>query len=363
MMDEPPGGTAARIALTRRARLADGMFAIPRAAEALPFTGERMTGAVSGQIEMEHLHRYCLARDLCAGLDVLDVASGEGYGAALLAGVARGVIGVEIDAASVAHAARAYARPNLRFITGDAVRLPLADACVDVVVSFETLEHLFDQEAFLAEVRRVLRPGGLFLVSTPDRQVYSAPGQPANPHHVLELTEAEFRAVLGRHFARHALLAQRALLGSVLAPLDETVGWRSYDRRSAALMEAQSQLSRAFYLIAAASDGPLPPLPASVLAERVPPDEAARAPDLLRERQALLAEIRPGAAARRRRGRPWQRRSGRRRRRSEPPQSCRVMRQPRCRPRSAICLKRGLPLLTSSPPASASRAARGIQRP
>jgi GT2 family glycosyltransferase/SAM-dependent methyltransferase/glycosyltransferase involved in cell wall biosynthesis len=294
MMDEPPGGAAARIVWSRRARLADGMFAIPRAEEALPFTGERMTGAVAGQIEMEHLHRYCLARDLCAGLDVLDVASGEGYGAALMAGVARSVVGVEIDAASVAHAARSYARPNLRFATGDATCLPLADACVDAVVSFETLEHLDDQEAFLTEVRRVLRPGGLFLVSTPDRQVYSAPGQPVNPHHVLELTEAEFRALLGRHFAHHALLAQRALLGSVLAPLDDPQGWRSYDRRAADRMEAQPGLSRAFYLLAAASDGPLPALPASVLAERVPPDEAARAPDLLRERHAMLAEIEAG---------------------------------------------------------------------
>ena len=82
----------------------DGNFRVLVPARALEFTGERMTTAIDGQIEFEHLHRYCLARDLCAGLDALDVASGEGYGSAILAGVARTVIGVDIDSGSIAHA-------------------------------------------------------------------------------------------------------------------------------------------------------------------------------------------------------------------------------------------------------------------
>ena len=159
----------------------DGMFRVPQPAEQLAFTGERMTTAISGQIAFEHLHRYCIARDLCAGKDVLDVASGEGYGPAILAGVARQVVGVDIDDGSVRHAQRSYNLANLSFVQGDAHHLPLPDACCDVAVSFETLEHVRDQHQFLREIRRVLRHGGIFIVSTPDRLVYSAPGQKVIP--------------------------------------------------------------------------------------------------------------------------------------------------------------------------------------
>src|SRR5512135_1818798 len=80
----------------------------------LEFTGERMTSAARGQIEYEHLHRYCFARLLCRGKDVVDVASGEGYGTALLAQVARSVVGIDFAADAVRHAAGAYRRPNCR---------------------------------------------------------------------------------------------------------------------------------------------------------------------------------------------------------------------------------------------------------
>ncbi|NKC30246.1 methyltransferase domain-containing protein [Falsiroseomonas selenitidurans] len=224
-----------------------------------------MTSAVSGQIEFEHLHRYCIARDLADGRDVLDVASGEGYGAALLAGLARSVTGVELDAASVAHAQRNYARAGLRFLCADAQALPLADASFDLVVCFETLEHLPDQARFLAEVRRVLRPGGLFLVSTPERMVYSAAGAAPNPFHVLELTEPEFGTLLARHFAASRVLRQRPMLGSVVAAGH---GWRSYERRSPDIIEATGGLARPHYLLGLAGDGALPVLPSSAYLDR-----------------------------------------------------------------------------------------------
>jgi ubiquinone/menaquinone biosynthesis C-methylase UbiE len=184
----------------------DAAYNLPRPEKPLDFTGERMTSDISGQIAFEHYHRYCLARDLAVGRDVLDVAAGEGYGSALLADVARSAVGVELDAASVKHAREAYPRENLSFLEGDATRMPLPDACVDMVVSFETLEHLGDHDRFLSEVRRVLSPGGLFLVSTPDRDVYSAPGHPKNPYHVLELTQPEFAQLVCSAFQRHRLI-------------------------------------------------------------------------------------------------------------------------------------------------------------
>jgi glycosyltransferase involved in cell wall biosynthesis/GT2 family glycosyltransferase/ubiquinone/menaquinone biosynthesis C-methylase UbiE len=240
----------------------DGNFRLPRPALPLAFTGERMTSCVDGQIEFEHYHRYCLARDLCEGRDVLDVASGEGYGSALLADVARSVVGVEIDANAVAHAQANYTRDNLRFLQGDALAIPLPDASVDVAVSFETLEHVAEHRRFLSEVRRVLRPGGLFIVSTPDRTVYSAHGVDPNPYHVLELTEPELRTLIRAHFGKVRILAQRAVLGSVLAAPGARA-WRSYERRGSDMIEATNGLARAQYLVAVATDGELPDLASS----------------------------------------------------------------------------------------------------
>ena len=233
------------------------------AAEPLGFSGERLTGAISGQIEIEHYHRYLLARDYCRDKDVLDVASGEGYGAALLAQVARSVTGVELDEAVVEAARREFARPNLSFHAGDARDVPLPDASLDVVVSFETLEHLREQDRFLAELKRVLRPGGLLVISTPDRDIYSPLGAPPNPYHVLELTRPEFTSLLGRHFAHSAVAGQRAMIGSVIAGPDAGPA-RSFERRGDNHIEASEDLARATYLVALASDGALPPLPDSV---------------------------------------------------------------------------------------------------
>lgn len=241
----------------------DGNFRVPRPATPLAFTGERMTSAIEGQIEFEHYHRYCFTRDLCYGRDVLDVASGEGYGTALLAEVARTIVGVEIDADSVAHAQANYHGENLRFLQGDALALPLPDASVDVVVCFETLEHLRSHERFMGEVRRVLRHDGLFIVSTPDRTVYSAPGSDPNPYHVLELTDPEFRTLLGSHFTHVEVMAQRPALGSLIASRAGE-SWRSFERRGPEIIEASSGLARAHYLVGLASDAALPAVGSSV---------------------------------------------------------------------------------------------------
>ena len=91
------------------------IFARPFPVTALPFTGERLTSEFGGQTEMEHLHRYMLARHLCRGRDVLDIASGEGYGAALLGQVASTVIGVEVaeDAGRTCHCELRACKPPL----------------------------------------------------------------------------------------------------------------------------------------------------------------------------------------------------------------------------------------------------------
>ena len=234
-----------------------------------PFTGERLTTAIGGQIEIEHYHRYLFARALVPGLDVLDVASGEGYGSALLAQVARSVVGVEYSGPTVQGAVGNFVRANLRYLRADARALPLADACVDAVVSFGTIEHFGRQDDFLREVRRVLRPDGRFIVSTPDRDVYSPAGSAANPFHVHELSRLEFAALLRGTFRHVQVMQQRALIGSaLLAEAGSTAPPLVFDRRGEAHFEACIGLPRAPYLIAVASDREPPPLPPSLYIDR-----------------------------------------------------------------------------------------------
>ncbi len=234
-----------------------------------PFTGERLTTAIGGQIEIEHYHRYLFARALVPDLDVLDVASGEGYGSALLAQVARSVVGVEYSGPTVQGAVGNFVRANLRYLRADARALPLADACVDAVVSFGTIEHFGRQDDFLREVRRVLRPDGRLIVSTPDRDVYSPAGSAANPFHVHELSRLEFAALLRGTFRHVQVMQQRALIGSaLLAEAGSTAPPLVFDRRGEAHFEACIGLPRAPYLIAVASDREPPPLPPSLYIDR-----------------------------------------------------------------------------------------------
>ncbi|HEY8288481.1 MAG TPA: class I SAM-dependent methyltransferase [Acetobacteraceae bacterium] len=245
------------------------IFRREAAANPEPFTGERLTAALSGQTQIEHYHRYLFARGFCPGLDVLDVASGEGYGSAQLAQVARSVVGVEYAADTVRGARANFVRPNLNFLQADARSLPLADRSIDVAVSFETIEHFDRQETFLGELRRVLREDGCLIVSTPDRDNYSPAGSRANPYHVRELSRSEFVALLRQFFPEVEVVLQRPLIGSAL--LGETGSLtppQVFDRRGDTHFEACTGLPRAPYIIAVASHRKRPPLPVSLFVER-----------------------------------------------------------------------------------------------
>ncbi|MFG1401185.1 glycosyltransferase [Xanthobacter sediminis] len=246
------------------------LFQTPKPSHGLDWTGERMIMGISGQVEVEHLHRYFLARQMCRGLDVLDIASGEGYGSALLSQAARSVVGVEVDTAAVEHARSAYAAANLRFEQGRAQAIPLEDQSVDCVVSFETIEHFYEQEQFLSEIRRVLRPGGFLLMSSPNRDIYSPFGLTPNPHHVRELTHDEFAALLSDNFRQVRLFGQRPLIGSIIVREGgaSDTGLACFEKRDEDRIEADNGLGRVLYWIAIATDGDLPPLSDSFYFER-----------------------------------------------------------------------------------------------
>ena len=188
----------------------------------IEWTGERcVPWAPDVQVVYEHFHRYLWARTLAGGKRVLDVGSGEGFGAALLADAADSVLGVDVDPTTVEHARLNYAGPGLEFRHLSATDLETLPAgSVDLVVAFEIIEHVDDHEAMLRGVEHVLAPGGALIVSTPDRVAYADANADANPFHVHELTLDELRADLVSRFEHVELFAQRTTTGSRIEALE-----------------------------------------------------------------------------------------------------------------------------------------------
>ncbi len=226
----------------------------------LEFTGERFTPECVREIWYEHMHRYAFARPLAHGLRVLDAACGEGYGSALLADAAEEVLGLDISPQAIAHARARYGtRANLRFDVADCTALDhLPSASFDLIASFETLEHVEAQERMLDGFARLLRPGGLLLVSTPDKRNYSDIPGTVNEYHVRELYRDQFEALLASRFAAHRLFGQKLLFQSALWDVTDPA---RRDAWQAAVLAGDGSINEAaayppLYYIAACSASP-----------------------------------------------------------------------------------------------------------
>ncbi|SIQ68904.1 Glycosyltransferase, GT2 family [Aromatoleum tolulyticum] len=234
----------------------------------MDFTGERYVPEVGGELRLEHLHRYAWTSPLCRDCVVLDVACGEGYGAAMLAREARGVVGVDISEEAIAHARERYgAEENICFHQGSALKIPMPDGHFDRVVSFETLEHLAEQEAMLTEIRRVLKPDGVLILSSPNRPVYNAFLDEPNKFHVRELNFEELDKLLRAHFSSIQYVHQRISAGSALLPGGcQAREYVAYTDTGSRIEVRTAQLDDAVYFIAVCGNDAavLPRLPASI---------------------------------------------------------------------------------------------------
>jgi ubiquinone/menaquinone biosynthesis C-methylase UbiE len=158
----------------------------------------------------EYLGRYeFAARFLSSRAIVLDLGCGCGYGAAhLTAAPARRVVGIDRSQDGTHYARKHYASTRLSFVTAGATSIPMKPGSLDAVIAMELIEHVQDDKAVLSEVKRVLKPGGVFVASTPNRLVTGSGEKPANPFHVREYTPQEFRAFLRQAFNEVSIYGQ-----------------------------------------------------------------------------------------------------------------------------------------------------------
>jgi len=224
-------------------------------------TEERFDGSAGAESRESpwwgvHVSRYLYAASHVRGRRVLDVACGTGYGLSVLGAEARTVVGADADLGSARTARHGTTGAPHAVLVSDGAQLPFGDGTFEVVTSFETLEHLCDRDSFLDEIRRVLAPGGVLILSTPNA-LYTEPvnGVPRNRFHVHEYTPDELASALTARFARVELRGQVLSPRFVVSPfwddqqkMPKALGrqsalllWRMLNRLPAALRDAVSR--------------------------------------------------------------------------------------------------------------------------
>ncbi len=227
---------------------------VTRRERTLPeFTGERVIpNLVDPNLLNEHLARYRFAARFCKGAAVLDAGCGTGYGTAELADAAS-VTATDISDEALAFARAHFSRPGVRFVNALCEALPFAGATFDLIAAFEVIEHLERWPDLLTEARRVLAPGGILLVSTPNKAYYAEMRAKVgpNPYHCHEFGYQEFRNALSAVFPHVSIWTQNRAEAIVFAPLNP----------SRAVLEAagDSDPENAHFFLAACSQSPLHP--------------------------------------------------------------------------------------------------------
>lgn len=257
------------------------------------FTGERV---IPGQVDVdlwnEHFARYLFAGRLARHKEVLDIASGAGYGAAELARTAAKVVGIDRAAEAVSLASSTYRAPNLTFLQATGGKVPFAAGSFDLITAFEVIEHMPDWRDLIDEAARLLRPGGQFVVSTPNKLYYAESRQSAgpNPFHEHEFTFDEFQQALAERFPSILFFVQNHSTGIVFQPLNSGAS------AEVRLESGRVDPATAHFFLAVCALGPqigsptfvYLPASANVLRERE--QHIARLESELKQKDAWLAE-------------------------------------------------------------------------
>lgn len=217
------------------------------------WTGERLETFIYNRIAIEHLHRYSIAYEYICDKVVLDIACGEGYGSNLMSEKASFVYGVDVDKICVSEAKLKYKKQNIEFLVGNTSKIPLKNSSIDVVVSFETIEHHDEHDEMMVEIKRVLKPNGLLIISTPDKLYYSEMRKFENEFHVKELYKNEFINLASKYFSQIQLLSQIYSNGnSIVQENDYLKELKSFSGNYSIIKE---RILNPMFLIIIASDG------------------------------------------------------------------------------------------------------------
>jgi SAM-dependent methyltransferase len=220
----------------------------------LSFTGERFLPSCEREIWYEHFHRYTMALHWVKGAKVLDAACGEGYGSSLLADLAETVIGVDLSEEAIGHAQKNYQKSNLKFVQSNVLNMEFEDNSFDVVVSFETLEHLTEHEELIKEFKRVLKPEGKLIISTPDKKEYSDKTGFDNEYHLKELYRPEFEELIKSFFDYFDCYGQKLMFSSVIWNLNSQLNTVQFDCLDDDNRISNQPLFNPVYLITIASN-------------------------------------------------------------------------------------------------------------
>jgi len=195
----------------------------------MKFTGERHLPQIENANALSHYHRYYFVLNQIdlEGKVVLDIACGEGYGANILSGKAKLVYGVDISSETIDHARKAYFKEKIKFLVASVASVPLEDKSVDIVVSFETIEHHNQHIQMMQEIKRVLKYDGILIISSPNKGYYEKyyPGF-INEYHVKELYQEEFKNLIKQYFKHTNIFIQNNVEGSFISNESENCNYK-----------------------------------------------------------------------------------------------------------------------------------------
>lgn len=200
----------------------------------------------------EHIARYESVLPLLKDKVVLDIASGSGYGSYIMADAAKKVMGVDIDKQAVIYAKKNYSRPNIDFREGSGENIPLEDSSVDIVVTFETIEHIKNYNKFMVEIKRVLKPNGIAVISTPNDVEFPE----GNHFHLHEFTLSELKVLTNKYFKHTKFNYQYTWIYT--AVFHETPVDRDWRKEIETLNTVNLNKDKAIYYTALCSDVNIP---------------------------------------------------------------------------------------------------------